>query len=105
MQKTVIEHTSRRTFDVVYTSKREMDDAFDPWSAHREVNMAAFVVAVDARCPLCGALVLSVGRGGRVTAEDLHPLPLYRRGGAVEGYMVCDQCAVLAALPAGLTLN
>jgi hypothetical protein len=82
-----------------------MDDAFAPWSAHREVKMAAFVVAVDARCPLCGVLVLSVGRGGRVSAEDLHPVPLYRRGGAVEGYMVCDQCAVLAQLPGDLTLN
>jgi hypothetical protein len=68
-------------------------------------RMAAFVVAVDARCPLCGSLVLSVGRGGRLSAEDLHPVPLYRRGGAVEGYMVCDQCAVLAQLPADITLN
>jgi hypothetical protein len=105
MQKTVIRHTSRRTFDGRHTSKPVMDDGLFPRSAHREVNMAAFVVAVDARCPLCGALVLSVGRGGRVSAEDLHPVPLHRRGGAVEGYMVCDQCAVLAQLPADLTLN
>ena len=63
------------------------------------------VVAVDAGCPLCGTSMLSFGRGGRVTAEDLHAVPLHRRGGAGEGYMVCDECGVLANLPPDLTLN
>jgi hypothetical protein len=66
--------------------------------------MAAFAVAVDARCPLCGTSILSVGRGGRVSAEDLHPVPLYTgRGG--QGYMVCEDCGVLAELPRNITLN
>ena len=63
------------------------------------------VVAMDARCPLCGSPILSFGQGGRVVAEDLHPVPLHRRGGTDEGYMVCDDCGVLAELSAELTLN
>jgi len=67
--------------------------------------MAAVVVALEARCPLCGASILSIGRGGRVEAEDLHPVPLYRAARSGEGYMLCDDCAVLAGLPTDLTLN
>ena len=68
--------------------------------------MATHVVgSVDARCPLCGESILSIGRGGHVTAEDLHPIPLYRRGGSGEGYMLCDDCGVLAELPSDITLN
>ena len=63
------------------------------------------VVAMDARCPVCGSPILSFGQGGRVVAEDLHAVPLHRRGGAGEGYMVCDDCGVLAELSAELTLN
>ncbi len=67
--------------------------------------MASTVVGMmDARCPLCGASILSIGRGGRVTAEDLHPIALYKHGGA-EGYMLCDDCGMLAELPSDLTLN
>jgi hypothetical protein len=66
---------------------------------------SASFVAVDARCPLCGCAILSVGSGGRVMAEDLHPVPLHRRGGAGEGYMLCDDCGILAELPRDLTLN
>ena len=40
-----------------------------------------------------------------MTAQELHPVPLYRRGGAGEGYTLCDECGVLADLPADLTLN
>ncbi len=70
-----------------------------------EVVMATFVVAVDACCPLCGSSILSVGRGGRVEAEDLHPIPLYRDGRPGEGYMLCDDCGMLAELPTDITLN
>ena len=63
------------------------------------------VVGVDARCPLCGSPILSVSRGGRVMAEDLNPVPMHRRGGIDEGYMLCDDCGVLAELPQDLTLN
>jgi len=69
--------------------------------------MSAFatVSGVEARCPLCGVSILSIGRGGRVTAEDLHPVPLYRRGRFGEGFMLCDECGTLADLPADVTLN
>jgi hypothetical protein len=67
--------------------------------------MAAFIVGVDAQCPLCGASILHIGRGGRVQSEDLHPVPLYRLGRIGEGYMLCDDCGVLAELPRDLTLN
>jgi hypothetical protein len=40
-----------------------------------------------------------------VTAEDLHPVPLHKRGGSGEGYMLCDDCGVLAELPSDITLN
>ena len=75
-------------------------------SGAEEVAMATTsVVAVDARCPLCGIPILSFGRGWRVVAEDLHPVPLHRRGGLGEGYMLCDDCGVLAELPRDVTLN
>jgi hypothetical protein len=64
---------------------------------------AAFVPVVDARCPLCGASLLTIGRTGRVTLGDLHAVPL--RKGHGEGYMLCDECAVLAEMPHDLTLN
>ena len=63
------------------------------------------LAAVDARCPLCGESILSVDRGGRVTSEDLHPVALSRRGGSGEGYMLCDDCGMLADLPTDLTIN
>jgi len=58
--------------------------------------------AVQARCPLCGSPVLSVGRGGRVETEDWHPVLL---GAFGRGYTLCDDCGVLADLPTNLTLN
>ncbi|HXB56203.1 MAG TPA: hypothetical protein VN461_15595 [Vicinamibacteria bacterium] len=67
--------------------------------------MASFAVgAVDARCPLCGTLVLSISRSGRVLAADLHPIALGRHGGG-GGYTLCDDCGVLADLPRDFTLN
>ena len=75
-------------------------------SGAEEVSMATTsVVAMDARCPLCGSPILSFGQGGRVVAEDLHAVPLHRRGGTGEGYMVCDDCGVLAEMSVELTLN
>ena len=67
--------------------------------------MAAFAVAVDASCPLCGESILSIGPGGVVETEDLHPVRLSTHTRPGEGYMLCDECAFLAELPAGLTLN
>jgi len=65
--------------------------------------MGAIFAAVQAQCPLCGTPVLSVSRGGRVISEDLHPIqlgPVFGRG-----YTLCDDCGVLADLPADLELN
>ncbi len=68
--------------------------------------MAAYVVDLNARCLLCGTVLSSVGRGGRITATaDLHPVPVFRRGGAGEGITLCDDCALVAAPIAGLSLN
>ena len=67
--------------------------------------MAAIVKSVDAPCPLCGSAVLSVGLGGQVESEDLHPVPLFRNRRHGEGYMLCDDCGTLAELPADITLN
>jgi hypothetical protein len=67
--------------------------------------MAAYVAGVDARCPLCGCSILSIGSGGHVLTEDLHPVPLHKGGGSGEGYMLCDDCGVLAELPSDITLN
>ena len=38
--------------------------------------MGTTIAAVQALCPLCGSPVLSVGRSGRVFAEDLRPIQL-----------------------------
>ena len=64
---------------------------------------AAFVPVVDARCPLCGTSIMTIGRTGRVLSGDMHPVSLRRGHG--EGYMLCDECAVLAEMPRDLTLN
>ena len=67
--------------------------------------MAAAFVLSDARCPVCGTSILSFGKGGRVESEDLHPVPIYKSRHAGEGYMICDECAVLAGMPRDMTLN
>ena len=67
--------------------------------------MAAFTLAVDAKCPLCSTSILTVTRGGLVLADDLHPVPLRRSNRPGEGYMLCDDCGMLADLPLNSTLN
>jgi hypothetical protein len=67
--------------------------------------MAAFTLAVDAHCPLCGTSILTVNHGGHVVSEDLHPVPLRRSNRPGEGYMLCDDCGMLADLPMNSTLN
>ncbi len=65
--------------------------------------MGTSLAAVQAHCLLCGSPVLSIGAGGQVVSEDLHPILL---GPDVDrGYMLCDDCGVLAELPTNLTLN
>ena len=68
--------------------------------------MAAFALAVDARCPVCGASILSVGATGRVVSQDLHLVPLRaheKRTG--QAYTVCDDCGLLAEMSPHITLN
>lgn len=67
--------------------------------------MAAFALAVDARCPICGAPILSVGLTGRVLAQDLHLVPLRPHERAGQAYTVCDDCGMLAEMSTELTLN
>jgi hypothetical protein len=69
----------------------------------KETVMGTTLAAVQALCPLCGSPVLSVGRSGRVFAEDLRPIQLGPEYG--RGYTLCDDCGVLANLPTDLTLN
>ena len=38
--------------------------------------MGTSIATIQAPCPLCGSPVLSIGRGGRVMSEDLHPILL-----------------------------
>jgi hypothetical protein len=67
--------------------------------------MGTSAIAVQACCPLCGSPVLSVGRSGRVLADDWHLHPIQLSQDAGRGYMLCDDCAILADLPDDLTLN
>jgi hypothetical protein len=69
----------------------------------KETAMGTTIAAVQALCPLCGSPVLSVGRNGRVFAEDLRPIQLGPEVG--RGYTLCDDCGLLAHLPSDLTLN
>jgi hypothetical protein len=69
----------------------------------KETVMGTTFAAVQALCPLCESPVLSIGRSGRVFAEDLHPIQLGPESG--RGYTLCDDCGVLANLPTDLTLN
>jgi hypothetical protein len=63
----------------------------------------SIATAVQARCPLCGSPVLSVGESGTVVVQDLRAIPL---GPELDrAYTLCDDCGVLADLPTGLTLN
>ncbi|PYQ24372.1 MAG: hypothetical protein DMF79_01950 [Acidobacteria bacterium] len=65
--------------------------------------MGTSFVAVTACCPLCGSSVLSVSGAGRVLSEEGHPIAL--TGDRARGYMLCDDCGMLADLPTDLTLN
>jgi hypothetical protein len=60
---------------------------------------------LDAHCPLCGALVLTLDDDGRVEADSLMPVPLRGALDSGEAYGICEQCAYLAHLSSGLTLN
>lgn len=61
------------------------------------------VTTVGARCPLCGSPVLSLAASGRVIELDARAI---RLGGELgRGYTLCDDCGLLADLPASSTFN
>jgi hypothetical protein len=66
---------------------------------------ATFAVPVNASCPLCGEAILTIQPSGVIEFEDLHPVRLSSNTRPGEGYMLCDGCCLLAALPTGLTMN
>jgi hypothetical protein len=68
-------------------------------------HVAAAHTGVDAHCPLCGESILTVNSRGRITSEDMHPIPLYTHGRNGEGYMVCDGCGFLAQFSGTLSVN
>jgi hypothetical protein len=76
-------------------------------NAREEVVMLATTSTgrLDTRCPLCGVPLLSVDGQGYVEAEILAQVPLHRNRDANEGFVVCEQCAVLTRLPHDMTLN
>ena len=60
-------------------------------------------VAIQARCPLCGSPVLSLAASGKVIVLDARAIQLGSELG--RGYTLCDDCGLLADLPASSTLN
>jgi hypothetical protein len=73
--------------------------------ASRRMIMAAFALAIDPRCPLCRTSIVTVSRGGHLMSEDLHPVPLRHSNRPGEGYILCDDCGMLADLPFNSTKN
>jgi len=61
------------------------------------------VTTVGARCPLCGSPVLSLATSGKVIVLDARAIRLGSELG--RGYTLCDDCGLLADLPASSTLN
>jgi hypothetical protein len=60
-------------------------------------------VAVDARCALCGTAIDAEGTGVHNAHAVL--ISLYKHGGSPEGYLLCQECGLLAGLPSTISLN
>jgi hypothetical protein len=67
--------------------------------------MPANGLAMDARCPLCGEVLLTVARSGRVTTRGLSAVALASVRFAWQGYTLCDDCGRLASIAGTLALN
>jgi hypothetical protein len=63
------------------------------------------VVAVEARCPLCGTPIDTPGAARVSAGRGAHLISLYKHGGGAEGFLLCEECSLLTAFPAGITLN
>jgi len=70
-----------------------------------ETPRAEAPVRLHARCPLCGQVLLTVGRGGRVTTGDLRGLTLVSSSAGGASFLLCDDCGRLAESPDGLSVN
>ena len=66
---------------------------------------AAVPTLADTRCPLCGAPILTVGFGGRVTWAEARVVPVGASRAGGTGYLVCEDCGRLAELPVPARLN
>jgi hypothetical protein len=62
-------------------------------------------VRMETGCPLCGTPIMSVGRRGDVRLEELHPVALFSARGMGQGYLLCEDCAILTTLPSDIALN
>jgi len=60
-------------------------------------------VAVDARCALCGAPIDAVGTGVHNARAVL--VSLYKHGGTPEGFLLCQECGLLAGMSSHISLN
>jgi hypothetical protein len=65
--------------------------------------MGTSFASANPRCPLCGSVMISVSKAGRVLSGDLHPIALNHTRG--RGYTLCEECGTLADLPFGQTFN
>ena len=71
----------------------------------RDARQADTPARLHARCPLCGAVLLTVGRGGRVTTSDLRGVTLVSSGPGGQSFLLCDNCSRLAESADGLSFN
>ena len=71
----------------------------------RDAKLADTPARLHARCPLCGAVLLTVGRGGRVTTGDLRGVTLVSAGPGGMGFLLCDNCSRLTESADGLSFN
>jgi hypothetical protein len=67
--------------------------------------MMAAAVRMGTGCPLCGTPIVSVSGRGDVRVEEIHPVPLFSARGMGQGYMLCEDCAILTLLPTDVALN
>jgi hypothetical protein len=68
-------------------------------------SSTASAKVLHTRCPLCGVTILSVGRMGVVSMEELRPVPLFSARGMGQGYLLCEDCFTLTELATDLSLN
>lgn len=71
----------------------------------RDATRAASPARLHARCPLCGAVLLTVGPGGHVSTGDLRGMTLVTSGPGGQSFLLCDDCGRLTETADGLSVN